>query len=97
MTAGRRRATGNRSQGFYSTVAYRSRTALVDSLVVFPVSLLIGALGIYLGARSVTGRGDYTHAIVTALVGAIVWAVVASSGDGSPSSARCWPSWRTSG
>lgn len=51
--------------------------ALVDSLVVFLVGLLIGALGIYLAARIVTGRGDYTHAIVTALVGAVVWAVVA--------------------
>jgi hypothetical protein len=51
--------------------------ALVDSLVVFVVSLLIGALGIYVGARLVTDEADYGHAIVTALVGAIVWVVVA--------------------
>lgn len=50
--------------------------ALVDSLVVFVVSLLVGALGIYVGARVVTGREDYTYAIVTALFGAIIWAVV---------------------
>lgn len=50
--------------------------ALVDSLVVFVVSLLIGALGIYVGARTVTGRDDYTYAVVTALLGAVIWAVV---------------------
>lgn len=50
--------------------------ALVDSLVVFVVSLLVGALGIYVGDRVVTGREDYTYAIVTALLGAIIWAVV---------------------
>lgn len=50
--------------------------ALVDSLVVFLVSLLIGALGIYLGARLVTDYSDYGYALVTALIGAIVWGVV---------------------
>ncbi|CAM2929254.1 MULTISPECIES: hypothetical protein [Halobacterium] len=50
--------------------------ALLDSLVVFVVSLLVGALGIYVGARVVTDREDYTYAIVTALLGAIIWAVV---------------------
>jgi len=50
--------------------------ALVDSLVVFVVSLLVGALGIYVGASVVTDRDDYTYAIVTALLGAIIWAVV---------------------
>ena len=50
--------------------------ALVDSLVVFAVSLLVGALGIYVGARVVTDREDYTYAVVTALLGAIIWGVV---------------------
>lgn len=50
--------------------------ALVDSIVVFLVSLLVGALGIYAGARLVTGAGDYAYAVLTALIGAIVWAVV---------------------
>lgn len=49
---------------------------VVSSLVVFVVSLLIGALGIYVAARVVAGVEDYTYAIVTALLGAIVWAVV---------------------
>lgn len=51
--------------------------ALIDSLIVFIVSLLIGALGIYIGARIVADVDDYTYAIVTALIGAIVWVVVA--------------------
>ena len=51
--------------------------ALIDSILVFVVSLLIGALGIYVGARVVADHDDYTYAIVTALIGAIVWVVVA--------------------
>ncbi|WP_049985912.1 hypothetical protein [Halobellus rufus] len=50
--------------------------ALIDSAIVFVVSLLVGGLGIYVGARIVTGESDYTYAIVTALLGAIIWAVV---------------------
>ncbi|WP_135820134.1 hypothetical protein [Halostella litorea] len=50
--------------------------ALVDSLIVFAVSLLIGALGIYVGGRAVADVDDYTYAIVTALIGAVVWGVV---------------------
>ncbi|MFP8951633.1 hypothetical protein ACLI4Z_01495 [Natrialbaceae archaeon A-arb3/5] len=49
---------------------------VLSSAIVFVVSLLIGALGIYIGARVIVGAGDYDHAIVTALIGAIVWAVV---------------------
>jgi hypothetical protein len=50
--------------------------AIVDNIVVFVVSLLVGALGIYVGARVITDTNDYTYAIVTALIGAIIWAVV---------------------
>ncbi|WP_459194832.1 hypothetical protein [Halosimplex sp. J119] len=50
--------------------------ALVDSIIVFVVSLLVGALGIYVGARVITDYEDYTYAIVTALIGAIIWGVV---------------------
>jgi len=49
---------------------------VLASAIVFVVSLLIGALGIYAGARIVVGADGYDHAIVTALIGAIVWAVV---------------------
>lgn len=48
---------------------------VVATAVVFLVSLLLGALGIYVGARLIVGAGDFNHAIVTALIGAIVWAV----------------------
>jgi len=51
--------------------------ALVDSLVVFVVNLLIGALGIYVGARVIADFDDYSYAIVTALIGGFVWAIVA--------------------
>ena len=50
--------------------------ALVDSMIVFVVSLLIGALGIYVGGRIVADHDDYTYAVVTALIGAIIWGVV---------------------
>lgn len=50
--------------------------AILDSFIVFVVSLLIGALGIYVGARVVSGNDDYTYAIVTALIGAIIWVIV---------------------
>ena len=49
---------------------------VVESIIVFVVSLLIGALGIYVGARVIVDVDDYTYAIITALIGAIVWAVV---------------------
>ncbi|MCU4742689.1 hypothetical protein OB955_15680 [Halobacteria archaeon AArc-m2/3/4] len=49
---------------------------VVNSIVVFVASLLIGALGIYIGASVIVDSDDYTYAIVTALIGAIVWAIV---------------------
>jgi hypothetical protein len=49
---------------------------IVDSLVGFVVSLLVGGFGIYVGARLVVDERDYGHAVVTALIGAVVWAVV---------------------
>lgn len=46
--------------------------ALIDSVIVFVVSLLVGALGVYVGARVITDYEDYTYAIVTALIGAVI-------------------------
>ena len=51
--------------------------ALLDTIVAFVVSLLVGALGIYLGARILTDVEDYTYAIVTALIASLVWTIVA--------------------
>lgn len=50
---------------------------LVSSVIGFVVSLLVGALGIYVGARIVVDVRDYSYALVTALVGSLVWFVVA--------------------
>lgn len=49
--------------------------ALIDSIIVFIVSLLVGALAIYVAALVITDYEDYTYAIVTALIGAIIWAI----------------------
>lgn len=49
---------------------------VLDTLIVFVVGLLLGALGIYVGARFIVGVEDYTYAIITALLGAIIWAVL---------------------
>ncbi|MFC6837662.1 hypothetical protein [Halomarina ordinaria] len=48
---------------------------IVGSLINFVVSLLIGGLGIYVGAKVLTGVEDFSKAVVTALVGAIAWAI----------------------
>jgi hypothetical protein len=50
--------------------------AILDSVVVFLVSLLVGGLGIYLGALVITDTDDYSRAVWTALIGAIIWGVV---------------------
>lgn len=50
--------------------------ALIDSVAIFIVNLLIGGIGIYLGAKLITGRSDLGYAVITALFGAIVWSLV---------------------
>lgn len=52
--------------------------AIHQVVIGFVVSLLIGALGIYVGARVIVDYEDYTYAIITALIGALVWFVVAT-------------------
>jgi len=49
----------------------------VGSLVAFVIALLIGGLAIYASARLVAGVDDYSRAILTALLGAIAWALTA--------------------
>lgn len=53
----------------------------LDGLVVFAVSLLIGGGAIYASARYAVYRGapgtlTFEHAILTALLGAVVWALL---------------------
>lgn len=52
-------------------------TGVVGSLVAFIVALLIGGLAIYISARVIVDADDYSHAVVTAFVGAIAWALTA--------------------
>ncbi|WP_338728067.1 hypothetical protein [Haladaptatus sp. DJG-WS-42] len=49
---------------------------VIDSLIVFVVGLLVGGFGLYVGARVLTDMDDYGHAVVTALIGAVVWAIL---------------------
>ncbi|WP_439027418.1 hypothetical protein [Haloarchaeobius sp. DT45] len=50
---------------------------LLDSLVVFVVSWVIGTVGIVAGAKVILERGtDFGYAAITALFGAIAWGVV---------------------
>ncbi|RQG90486.1 hypothetical protein [Natrarchaeobius chitinivorans] len=49
----------------------------IGSVVAFVVALLVGGLAIYLGAALITDTEDYTRALVTALFGAIAWALTA--------------------
>ncbi|MWG34308.1 hypothetical protein [Halomarina oriensis] len=59
--------------------------SLVGALFVFLVNLLVGTVGIRLGARLVVDSDTgYRRAAVTALLGAVVWAVVAFVFDWIP-------------
>ncbi|MFC7177351.1 hypothetical protein [Halosegnis marinus] len=58
--------------------------ALSDNLVVLLVSLFVGGIGIYVGASVLASARSYTHAVVTAGVGAIVWSVVGGLFGGIP-------------
>ena len=45
----------------------------IGSVVVFIVSLLVGGAAIHLGATFALKGRDYSHAVVTALLGALAW------------------------
>lgn len=49
---------------------------VVGSIITFVVSLLIGGIGIYVGAKVVADVEDYSYALVTALIGGILWGIV---------------------
>ena len=48
---------------------------IIGSLVAFAVALLIGGAAIYISARIVTDVNNYSYAVLTALIGAIAWAL----------------------
>jgi len=49
---------------------------LETSLLVFAVSLLIGGFAIHVGATLALKSHDYSHAVLTALLGALAWGLV---------------------
>ncbi len=48
---------------------------VLGTIVSFVVALLVGGLAIYISGRVVADVDDYSHAVITALFGAIAWAV----------------------
>lgn len=50
--------------------------ATLESVVTLLVGLLIGGLAIHVAAIFVAGRNDLSHAIVTAGIAAVAWAIV---------------------
>lgn len=50
---------------------------LMNSAITFAVGLVIGTLGIYLGALLVLGESSLALAASTAVLGAVVWSLVA--------------------
>lgn len=54
----------------------------LDGVVVFAISLLIGGIAIHVAAKHAVYRGKpggltFEHAVVTALLGAVAWALLA--------------------
>ncbi|QCW01978.1 hypothetical protein [Natrinema pallidum] len=49
--------------------------SVIGPFVAFLVALLIGGLAIFASARLIAGVDDYSHAVVTALLGAVAWAL----------------------
>ena len=58
--------------------------ALIDSIIIFLVSLGIGALGIHIGSEVILEDTDFGKAVMAALIGAIVWAIVSFFIGGIP-------------
>ncbi|SHG52755.1 hypothetical protein [Halobaculum gomorrense] len=52
--------------------------AVIDSLIVFVVSALVGGAGIFAGAAVLSDARSYGHAVWTALIGALAWVVVST-------------------
>lgn len=53
-------------------------TGLEDRLLTFAVSLLVGGMSLHVGTHVVSDTREYAHAVLTALLGALVWALLES-------------------
>ncbi|QLK24369.1 hypothetical protein HYG81_09535 [Natrinema zhouii] len=49
---------------------------LEDRLLTFAVNLLIGGMALHVGTHVVSDTREYAHAVLTALLGALVWALL---------------------
>lgn len=54
---------------------FTTMVPVIGSLIAFIVAVLVGGLAIYISASVIVDVQDYSHAIVTAVVGAIAWAL----------------------
>lgn len=45
----------------------------IGPIVTFVIALLVGGLAIYIAARVVVDEKDYSHAVITAFLGALGW------------------------
>lgn len=57
---------------------------LVDAVIVFVASILIGGIGIHVGASLLADARDYEHAVITAGIGALVWVITNALVGGLP-------------
>ena len=48
---------------------------VIGSVVAFVIALLIGGLAIFISGRLIADVHDYSHAVITALIGGIAWAL----------------------
>jgi len=53
-----------------------SEIVIESTLVVLAVSVLVGGLAIHVGSMFALASRNYAHAVVTAVLGAIAWAIV---------------------
>ena len=51
-------------------------TLLTETVVVFVISLVIGAFGVHVGALVIAKTDDIGESLLTALLGAVVWGLV---------------------
>jgi hypothetical protein len=52
--------------------------ALSESVILFVVSLFIGAFGVYIGGLVIADSDDFGEALLVALVGALAWSIIGS-------------------
>ena len=57
--------------------------APADSVIVFVVSLLVGGVGIFVGAKLFASASSYAYAVITAGIAALVWALMSYLVGGS--------------